>query len=273
MSTAALLAAEAPPPGSGNSPTIEDTFTIPPEPWRTMTSPAARIPLRTPTTFTRIISAARTGSASWRVPKAPTPALLTITSSRPPHPTARRTSACTWSQLETSHWTARPSSSAASDSNRSTRRAATTTRAPRSRRARAVATPMPAEAPVTTATAPSSETRAPRSPGTSPLAIVNSVAALGGLRLRRDHDGRRARDRPEDAVEERSRRREPEEALVQQEEPDDEDRERKQNLDRAGEALPGQDQPRRRATAAHRWPAPVRTPIAPRPPTTAPGRR
>ncbi|MDT4884654.1 hypothetical protein FQZ97_1208160 [compost metagenome] len=88
-------------------------------------------------------SAAETGAS----PIAP-PALLTRTSSRGPTAAA---SAATDASEVTSHTTARPPISAASASIRSARRAAQTTSKPARARWRAVAAPIPLEAPVTTA--------------------------------------------------------------------------------------------------------------------------
>src|SRR4249920_752381 len=162
-----------------------------------------------------------------------------------------------------------------------------TTRAPRSCSARAVAAPMPAVAPVTTATAPSRETRAPRSPGMSVAAMRTSVSSLCRLGLRRDHDGRRGGNGPEHTVEERARHREVEERQMQEEDGDGGDREGDDQLNRPRQALPPDQrrleppadavgEPSERvldpaegcANDVHRAPAPARMPSAPRPPTT-----
>src|SRR4249919_4100981 len=97
---------------------------------------------------------------------------------------------------------------------------------------------MPAVAPVTTATAPSRETRAPRSPGMSVAAMRTSVSSLCRLGLRRDHDGRRGGNGPEHTVEERARHREVEECQVQQKDCERRDRKGDDELDRPRQALP-----------------------------------
>src|SRR5690349_15145346 len=94
--------------------------------------------------------------ASAIVPSSITPALLMTMSSRPSSPTAARTAALAWSRSLTSAWIARPPISPTSASSRSLRRATTATVAPSAASARAVASPMPLLAPVTSATVPSS---------------------------------------------------------------------------------------------------------------------
>src|SRR5436190_11093834 len=87
-------------------------------------------------------------------PRSITPALLTSTSTRPSSDFARSMSECAAASSETSHVTASasPPMREASASMRSERRAASTTPNPASARATAVASPIPDEAPVTTAT-------------------------------------------------------------------------------------------------------------------------
>jgi hypothetical protein len=89
------------------------------------------------------------------------PALLTSVSSRPSSDVVRSTAAiaCCWSVTSASITSAVPPSSRiclARPSSRSTRRAASATAAPSRARYRAVASPMPLDAPVTRATVPSS---------------------------------------------------------------------------------------------------------------------
>src|SRR5215211_7113621 len=86
----------------------------------------------------------------------PMPALLTTTSTRPKRSSVNAMSLSRSSSTLTSHVTvARPSTSAASRSSRSARRAAPMTWAPAAESTRAKRSPSPLEAPVTTATRPS----------------------------------------------------------------------------------------------------------------------
>src|SRR5689334_3669177 len=94
--------------------------------------------------------------ASTISPSSITPALLTTMSSRPSSCAVRSTAPTACSRSVTSASMARPPISALSASRRCLRRAATATVAPCSARARAVASPMPLLAPVTSATVPCS---------------------------------------------------------------------------------------------------------------------
>ena len=93
------------------------------------------------------------------LPESPSPALLTSTSRDPSSPTARPTIASTEPLSETSVSTASATPPEAeilrcSASSLSTALEASTTEAPRDASSLAVASPMPLEAPVTTATLP-----------------------------------------------------------------------------------------------------------------------
>src|SRR5215217_6545453 len=143
-------------------PTTEETLTMCPPP--PMWGRAAWMQLSGPTALTS--NTCRTSSAltSEIVPESPNPALLTSTSNDPNSPTALQTIASTELLSETSVSTARAvppevEISRCRASSLSTAREASTTDAPHAASSLAVASPMPLEAPVTTATLPLKDCR------------------------------------------------------------------------------------------------------------------
>ena len=130
-------------------PAVEEMLISVPAPLATSAGISAWVTSRVPITLTSYMWRHTAGSASVTCssPKAP-PALLTSRSSRSPTADA---SASTWLASVTSHVTAVPPISSASASIRSVRRATQNTWNPASASARAVASPMPLLAPVTTA--------------------------------------------------------------------------------------------------------------------------
>ena len=126
------------------------------------------------------------GLSAWNPRFAPNPAFATTTSMPPNASTAASASARTWSHSVTSHGTASarpdPPSSAATASMRSADRAASTTRCPAAAAPRAIASPMPLDAPVTSTTRPSSRHQPSRRRAYAP---GNSPPQRRGLRDRR----------------------------------------------------------------------------------------
>src|ERR687898_851994 len=149
-------------------PTTEETLTMrPPSP---MCGNAAWTQFSGPTVLTSNTCLTSSGLTSDILPESPNPALLTSTSSAPNFPTALQTMASTELLSETSVSTARAAPPEArisrrKPSSRSTALDASTTEAPRAASSLAVASPMPLEAPVTTATLP---------PRVGPTRIVTS---------------------------------------------------------------------------------------------------
>src|SRR4051794_39303024 len=136
-------------------------FTMSPEPCSSIPSIAAWVVYRTPMTLVCSIRRQSSGSAPTIVPSSITPALFTRTSSPPSSSRVRRTAPAQAASSVTSRSrvsTVAPSARSfpASASRRSLRRAPRATAAPARARATAVASPMPDDAPVTSATLPAS---------------------------------------------------------------------------------------------------------------------
>ena len=132
-----------------------------PAPWPSMTAPPSRQQYQRPSRFTRTVcSKSSWGSFSAIGPASPAvPAPQTRMSMRPKRSTAARIRSATCPASVTSQATGsaaapRSASRPASSSRRSARRAASTTFAPASARASQKVTPIPDEAPVTTAVRP-----------------------------------------------------------------------------------------------------------------------
>src|SRR5215210_2716820 len=138
-------------------PTTEETLTMrPPSP---MCGNAVWMQFSGPTVLTSNTCRTSPGLTSEILPDKPNPALLTSTSSDPNSPTALQTIASTEPLSETSVSTARAAPPEAEISRRKssslpTALEASTTEAPRAASSMAVASPMPLDAPVTTATLP-----------------------------------------------------------------------------------------------------------------------
>ena len=140
---------------------------ITPRPWARMGASTARAACRLPSRFTSSRRRQTSPGVSSIVPRAPEPALLTSTSTRPKRASTARTNSRTCSSTATSTAHVRcaaPStcSSPSSARRRSARRAQAATLAPARAKARAVSRPMPAEAPVIATIAPRSSTQPPR---------------------------------------------------------------------------------------------------------------
>src|SRR5215210_6540071 len=126
-----------------------------------ITAMAASVAYRSPRTFTSNIWRHWSERPFSILESSITPALFTRMSTRPSSSLACRTRACAASSSVTSHSTESalpplPLIRSTSSESRSFRRAATTTDAPSAANASAVASPMPLDAPVITATLPSS---------------------------------------------------------------------------------------------------------------------
>ncbi len=147
--------------GQPPDPPAEPMLMIEPPPSRSMRTPACLQPYQAPSRFTVTFSIASSSDSRSGMTPGPAcrPALLTMTSIRPCCRQAVSTSASTSSEEVTSQRTAvaTPPSERmprATCSSLSARRAPMTTLAPAAASARAIVTPQPDDAPVTTAEAP-----------------------------------------------------------------------------------------------------------------------
>jgi hypothetical protein len=143
-------------PGTPTRPLIDDTWTIAPRPLATMWGNTAWLSRKGATRLSARARAIRSaGSSSALTPPSMPPATFTrISGPVPRASTTRGTTPSTWSSSRRSAGTAAPSTSLARSSRRSTRRAASATRAPAPASVRATAAPSPDDAPVTNATRP-----------------------------------------------------------------------------------------------------------------------
>ena len=164
-------------------PRIDAMFTMLPWPRSIIPSPTCWLRRNSPSRLTAIVERHRSMVSSSAGVVPPTPALLTSTSTWPATASAASARAMTESSsaMSAGTTTTRSPSSAASSSRRSARRAATTTVAPAPCRTRANRRPSPDEAPVTTATWPSSE----KSPDTSIVVMVARVSTAAPPRVQR----------------------------------------------------------------------------------------
>mmetsp|Transcript_30139 Transcript_30139/g.73434 ORF Transcript_30139/g.73434 Transcript_30139/m.73434 type:complete len:238 (-) Transcript_30139:84-797(-) len=179
-STAHLVLQYTPPCGNTFLPASLLIMMMSPAPRSRMPGSTAATPCSTPLTFTSIMRDHAATSQSVMGPSVITPLFSTTASSGlPAHFSPAATAAFIASASVTSHCTATacasPPTAATSASSFSLRRAHATTRAPFATSSRTVASPMPADAPVTSTTRPSSDA------GVAVVVVVVVAAALAAM--------------------------------------------------------------------------------------------